>query len=66
MTGLDWQNAYLRLHPKAALKYLETPFVYHIGRDELYDIDERAKHNLRQGNGTRKGRHQAEANEGLA
>lgn len=43
MSGIDWRKSYLRLHPRAALKDLETPFVYHIGRDELYEIDERAK-----------------------
>jgi radical SAM protein with 4Fe4S-binding SPASM domain len=34
---------FLRLHPQAALKRLEAPYIYHIGRDELYDIDEKAE-----------------------
>lgn len=42
MSNTNWQASYLRLHPKAVLKNLEQPFVYHIGQDELYEIDERA------------------------
>lgn len=42
MNDRDWRNAYLRLHPKAALKKLEHPFVYHISNDELYEIDDKA------------------------
>ena len=38
-----WIHGYLRLHPQAALKRLELPYVYHIGRDELYEIDEKAE-----------------------
>jgi radical SAM protein with 4Fe4S-binding SPASM domain len=37
-----WHAAYIRLHRQAALKRLETPHVYNIGRDDLYEIDERA------------------------
>ncbi|RPH48099.1 MAG: radical SAM protein [Desulfobacteraceae bacterium] len=38
----NWRRAYLRLHPKAALKKLEQQFIYHITNDELYEIDEKA------------------------
>ena len=38
----NWRKAYLRLHPKAALKKLEQSFVYHISSDELYEIDDKA------------------------
>lgn len=55
MQNSDWHTAYLRLHPRAALKRLETPFVYHIGRDELYEIDERAQEFLLRCDGTRRG-----------
>lgn len=56
MSPIDWENAYLRLSPAAALKNLETPFVYHIGRDELYEIDETAATFLRACDGTKIGR----------
>jgi len=55
MNESHWHSAYLRLAPQAALKNLETPFVYHTGRDELYEIDERALNFLQQCNGTRTG-----------
>ncbi len=42
MNNRDWRRAYLRLHPKAALKKLEQPFIYQISNDELYEIDEKA------------------------
>lgn len=42
MKNRNWQRAYLRLHPKAALKKLEQPFIYQISSDELYEIDEKA------------------------
>jgi len=42
MNDRNWRKAYLRLHPKAALKRLEQSFVYHISSDELYEIDEKA------------------------
>jgi radical SAM protein with 4Fe4S-binding SPASM domain len=51
----DWHAAYLRLHPQVALKNLEKPFVYHIGRDEIYEIDDRAKDFLVYCDGTRRG-----------
>ncbi|MFP3980398.1 MAG: radical SAM/SPASM domain-containing protein [Desulfobacterales bacterium] len=55
MNESHWHAAYLRLAPQAALKKLETPFVYHTGRDELYEIDDRALNFLQQCNGTRTG-----------
>jgi radical SAM protein with 4Fe4S-binding SPASM domain len=42
MNEHDWQKAYLRLHPQAALKILEQPYVYHLPSDELYEIDDKA------------------------
>jgi len=51
----DWASSYLRLHSKAALKILEKPFIYHTGRDELYEIDDRAKDFLTLCNGTSRG-----------
>ena len=51
----DWRKSYLRLRPEAALKNLESPFVYHIRRDELYEIDELAVDFLTRCNGTSKG-----------
>lgn len=51
----DWRDGYLRLHPQAALKKLELPFVYHIGKDELYEIDRSALDFLRRCNGSLKG-----------
>lgn len=56
MTGSDWKTAYLRVSSEAALKNLETPFVYHIGGDELYEIDETAAAFLMSCNGTKTGR----------
>jgi radical SAM protein with 4Fe4S-binding SPASM domain len=43
MSHKNWPSSYLRLHPQSALKNLEHPFVYHTGRDELYEIDQRAQ-----------------------
>jgi radical SAM protein with 4Fe4S-binding SPASM domain len=51
MSKENWQESYLRLHPKSALKNLGRPFVYHMGRDELYEIDERAQDFLLRCNG---------------
>ena len=51
MSKKNWQESYLRLHPKSALKNLEQPFVYHMGRDELYEIDEQAQDFLLRCNG---------------
>ena len=35
-----WRDAYLKLHPRVALKNLERPYLYHILHDELYELDE--------------------------
>jgi radical SAM protein with 4Fe4S-binding SPASM domain len=43
MSDKNWPSSYLSLHPKSSLKNLEHPFVYHTGRDELYEIDQRAQ-----------------------
>jgi radical SAM protein with 4Fe4S-binding SPASM domain len=55
MTGARWENAYLRMSADAALKNLETPFIYHVKRDELYEIDDTAASFLLSCDGTRKG-----------
>jgi radical SAM protein with 4Fe4S-binding SPASM domain len=51
----QWRLAYLRLHPQATLKSLEKPFVYHVGRDELYEIDDRAREFLTHCDGSHRG-----------
>ncbi|MCF8111313.1 MAG: radical SAM protein [Desulfobacteraceae bacterium] len=56
MNTADWRNSVLRLHPGAALKILETPFVYHTQKDELYEIDKNALEFLKLCNGTRRGK----------
>lgn len=40
MNNKGWEAAYLRLHPRAALKNLEIPYLYHIDNDELYEIND--------------------------
>jgi radical SAM protein with 4Fe4S-binding SPASM domain len=55
MNTKPWQSSYLRLTPKSALKNLEHPFVYHMKRDELYEIDERARDFLLRCNGGSRG-----------
>lgn len=55
MKDPNWHAAYLRLHRLAALKRLETPCVYHIGRDELYEIDDSALSFLTRCDGSSKG-----------
>jgi radical SAM protein with 4Fe4S-binding SPASM domain len=55
MNDKDWQRSYLRLHPKAALKLLEQPYIYHISKDELYEIDDRAVGFFIKCDGTSKG-----------
>jgi len=55
MTETDWRTSYLRLHPKAALKDLEMPFVYQAAHDELYEIDDTAMAFLRRCDGTTTG-----------
>ncbi len=48
-------SAYLRLHPSAALKRLENSYLYHIQRDELYEIDKKAENFLSKCDGSSKG-----------
>ena len=40
MARRGWQDAYLRLHPRVALKNLEQPYLYHIDNDELYELND--------------------------
>ncbi len=42
MTTNDWQESFLSLRPRVFLKRLEQPYLYHLDRDELYEIDEQA------------------------
>lgn len=56
MNRIDWRDARLRLHPGAALKRLESPFIYHTCKDELYEIDENALEFLKLCDGTLTGR----------
>jgi radical SAM protein with 4Fe4S-binding SPASM domain len=51
----NWPTTYLSLHPLAALKILEHPYVYHVGRDELYEIDNSALSFLCRCDGSLKG-----------
>jgi radical SAM protein with 4Fe4S-binding SPASM domain len=51
-----WELSFLALHPQIFLKRLEVPFLYHVGRDELYEIDDLALHFLSQCDGSRLGR----------
>ncbi|MFW5958029.1 MAG: radical SAM protein [Desulfosalsimonas sp.] len=55
MSTTNWRDSLLRLHPGAALKILEAPFIYHTQKDELYEIDERALEFLKLCNGTSTG-----------
>ncbi len=52
----NWKELYLRLRREAALKRLEKDFIYHTGRDELYEIDGKAASFLASCNGTKKGK----------
>jgi len=55
MAANDWKEAYLSLDPQVYLKRLEQPFLYHVGRDELFEIDEKALEFLGRCDGTRRG-----------
>ncbi|MGA1791175.1 MAG: radical SAM protein [bacterium] len=55
MNQRNWTEGYLRLDPKVTLKRLEQPYIYHIERDELYEIDEKAESFLSMCNGSAKG-----------
>jgi len=52
----DWRDAYLRLAPGVSLKRLELPFLYHVGRDELFELDHGALAFLARCDGTLRGR----------
>jgi radical SAM protein with 4Fe4S-binding SPASM domain len=56
MTTDKWRKLYPRLQREAALKRLEDSFIYHTGRDELYEIDENAETFLAACNGTTEGK----------
>ena len=51
-----WQDAYLRLHPRVALKNLEQPYLYHIGNDELYELNDDGRDFLLRCDGFARGR----------
>ena len=55
MADPDWRHAFLRLAPGASLKRLEEPFLYHVQRDELYELDEVAVSFLSRCDGTTPG-----------
>ncbi len=55
MKKADWSSSYLLLSPDSALKKLESPFLYHIKMDELYELDEQSISFLSQCDGTKKG-----------
>jgi radical SAM protein with 4Fe4S-binding SPASM domain len=38
-----WQDEYLRLNPRVALKNLEQPYLYHIENDELYELNDKGR-----------------------
>jgi len=52
---VDWHSSYLLLSPHSALRKLESPFLYHIKKDELYELDEQSIAFLSKCNGTKKG-----------
>jgi radical SAM protein with 4Fe4S-binding SPASM domain len=56
MSKKGWRNAYLRLNPRAALKNLERPYLYHIRHDELYELDEGGRDFLLRCDGSATGR----------
>ena len=56
MTEPVWRDAFLRLAPGVALKQLEGPCLYHVVRDELYELDEAALAFLACCDGTKRGR----------
>ena len=43
MSKKGWRDAYLRLHPRTALKNLEIPYLYHIDNDELYELNDEGR-----------------------
>ena len=55
MTDISWREAYLRLHAQVALKRLERLYLYHIVRDDLYELSESAEPFLLRCDGSSKG-----------
>lgn len=56
MTISDWQTAYIRLHPQSALRRLERPCLYHIGRDQVYELSGSSENFLACCDGTKRGK----------
>jgi radical SAM protein with 4Fe4S-binding SPASM domain len=50
-----WKDAFLRIHPLAALKKLEIPYLYHISNDEMYELNDEGWDFLVSCNGSMKG-----------
>ncbi len=55
MSDLPWTEGFLRLTAPSSLKRLEQPFLYHRGRDELYELDEAGLEFLAHCDGSRRG-----------
>jgi radical SAM protein with 4Fe4S-binding SPASM domain len=55
MASNNWRESFLALHPRVFLKRLEEPYLYHVERDELYEIDEKAFRLLTRCDGTARG-----------
>jgi radical SAM protein with 4Fe4S-binding SPASM domain len=56
MARRGWRDSYLRLTPRAALKNLEVPYLYHIDRDELYELNPEGRDFLLRCEGSSRGR----------
>jgi radical SAM protein with 4Fe4S-binding SPASM domain len=56
MTDPAWRDAFLRLAPAVSLKRLEEPYLYHVVRDELYELDDTALAFLARCDGSQPGR----------
>lgn len=56
MSRIGWRDAYLRLSPGVALKNLETPYLYHIIQDELYELNDEGMGFLLRCDGSARGR----------
>lgn len=55
MSDCAWKDAFLRIHPRVALKQLEIPYLYHIDHDELYEINDEGMDFLLRCDGSIKG-----------
>ncbi len=55
MTRMRWQDGYLRLHPRVAVKNLEVPYLYHLDNDELYELNDDGRDFLLRCDGSAKG-----------